>query len=79
MVFYYKVILNIFIKGMVMFLIDVLIYWFRLNFGIVIIKRMLEKMYDDLFLKCFGIKIREVVCFGYWGWYNMIVMLRGNV
>lgn len=46
-------------------LIDVPTHWLRLNLGTAIIKRTLEKMYDDLLSKRFGIKTREVVRFGY--------------
>lgn len=45
-------------------LIDVLTHRLRLNFGIAIIKRTLEKMYDDLLSKCFRVKIRKVVRIG---------------
>lgn len=50
---------------MAMPLIVVPTHWLRLNLGTAIIKRTLEKMYDDLLSKCFGIKTREVVRFGY--------------
>lgn len=50
---------------MTMPLIDVPTHWLRLDLGTAIIKRTLEKMYDDLLSKCFGVKTRKVVRFGY--------------
>lgn len=44
---------------MAMPLIDVPTHRLKLTFGIAIIKRTLEKMYDDLLSKFFGVKIRK--------------------